>query len=354
MRRGELDIATMPLHEVADEYLEILAQLPEIDVEEAGEFLLVASLLVDLKVKRLEVEFGRRGSDANSDEPESPEIVPDDPAMQLTQALLRYQRVRDAAAELRDLGRAAAGRRPRQSPQHVPGSEPGLDLEDAHVGDLVLALRSLVERVDLRRVGDHVIEFDEVPMETLQSELIANLRRSTDQVMPLQTTFADRPAPWRVGMFCATLELVRTQVVMVRQANADDIIEVRLRPDEASAPDPSSQSELELLPPAPGRELEDLPQPREHHLGHVVLRGVAVVRKGREQREIEGGGRKSETRVRWSEHHRCFITLHHGGLHGPETFKCEARQGPVRRYSSGLGRSNARPLQEVRAGCWCR
>lgn len=252
VRRGELDIATMPLHEVADEYLEILAQLPEIDVEEAGEFLLVASLLVDLKVKRLEVEFGRRGSDANSDEPESPEIVPDDPAMQLTQALLRYQRVRDAAAELRDLGRAAAGRRPRQSPQHVPGSEPGLDLEDAHVGDLVLALRSLVERVDLRRVGDHVIEFDEVPMETLQSELIANLRRSPDQVMPLQTTFADRPAPWRVGMFCATLELVRTQVVMVRQANADDIIEVRLRPDEASAPDPSSQSELELLPPSSG------------------------------------------------------------------------------------------------------
>ena len=50
VRRGELDVSTMPLHEVADEYLEILAQLPEIDVEEAGEFLLVASLLVDLKV----------------------------------------------------------------------------------------------------------------------------------------------------------------------------------------------------------------------------------------------------------------------------------------------------------------
>ena len=51
VRRGELDVSTMPLHEVADEYLEILAQLPEIDVEEAGEFLLVASLLVDLKVR---------------------------------------------------------------------------------------------------------------------------------------------------------------------------------------------------------------------------------------------------------------------------------------------------------------
>ncbi|MEC7195611.1 MAG: ScpA family protein [Planctomycetota bacterium] len=250
VRRGELDVSTMPLHEVADEYLEILAQLPEIDVEEAGEFLLVASLLVDLKVKRLEAEFGRRSPEADADAPEMPEVVPDDPAMQLTQALLRYQRVRDAAAELRDLGRAAAGRRPRQAPPHTPGSEPGLDLEDAHVGDLVTALRALAERVDLRRVGDHVIEFDEVPMETLQSELIANLRRSPEQVMPLQTTFADRPAPWRVGMFCATLELVRTQVVMVRQSHADDIIEVRLRPDEASEPGQSSRTELELLPPS--------------------------------------------------------------------------------------------------------
>ena len=118
------------------------------------------------------------------------------------------------------------------------------------MGDLVTALRALAERVDLRRVGDHVIEFDEVPIETLQSELIANLRRSPEQVMPLQTTFADRPAPWRVGMFCATLELVRTQVVMVRQSHADDIIEVRLRPDEASEPGQSSQTELELLPPS--------------------------------------------------------------------------------------------------------
>ena len=72
------------------------------------------------------------------------------------------------------------------------------------MGDLVAALRALAERVDLRRVGDHVFEFDEVPIRTLQSELIANLRRSPEQVMPLQTTFADRPTPWRVGMFCAT------------------------------------------------------------------------------------------------------------------------------------------------------
>ncbi|MEL7073865.1 MAG: segregation/condensation protein A, partial [Planctomycetota bacterium] len=109
VRRGELDVSTMPLHEVADEYLEILAQLPEIDVEEAGEFLLVASLLVDLKIKRLEAEFGRRSPDVDAESSEVPEVVPDDPAMQLTQALLRYQRVRDAAAELRDLGRAAHG-----------------------------------------------------------------------------------------------------------------------------------------------------------------------------------------------------------------------------------------------------
>ena len=67
VRRGELDVSTMPLHEVADEYLEILAQLPEIDVEEAGEFLLVASLLVDLKVKRLEAEFGRRSPEADAE-----------------------------------------------------------------------------------------------------------------------------------------------------------------------------------------------------------------------------------------------------------------------------------------------
>ena len=34
--------------------------------------------------------------------------------------------------------------------------------------------------------------------------------------------------------------------------------------------------ELELLPPAPGRELEDLPQPREHHLGGGCVGGARL------------------------------------------------------------------------------
>jgi molecular chaperone DnaK len=61
------------------------------------------------------------------------------------------------------------------------------------------------------------------------------------------------------------------------------------------------------------------------------------------------GSRESKTRVRWSQHHGRLPALHHRRLHGPQTSQCQARQGAVRRYSSGPRGKNARPVQEVRA-----
>ena len=48
------------------------------------------------------------------------------------------------------------------------------------------------------------------------------------------------------------------------------------------------------------------------------------------------------------------LPVHHGRRDGPQTFKCQAGQGPVRRYSSRSRGKNAGPVQEVRAGCWGR
>ena len=68
-----------------------------------------------------------------------------------------------------------------------------------------MALRALAERVDLRRIGDHVIEFDEVPRNLavgVDCQLAACSRAGHATANDVRRS----PRPWRVGMFC-TLEL---------------------------------------------------------------------------------------------------------------------------------------------------
>src|SRR4030067_2178812 len=113
IKRNEVDIYDIPVAVITEQYLEYIDIMKEMNLEFAGEFLVMAATLVHIKSKMLL--------------PVDEEAVPYeeegiDPREELVRKLLEYQRYREAAKELSDrnlLGRDGFGRGGRIPLEHV-------------------------------------------------------------------------------------------------------------------------------------------------------------------------------------------------------------------------------------------
>jgi len=224
VRRAEVDIYDIPIAQIADEYLEVLRQCPSIDVEMAGEFLVMAASLIELKSRLLvppeEIdELEQEYSDIHGNE---------DPREDLIRQLLAFQRIR-TVSELLENKRIAMMQRFDASSKLLVADfeEPGhaLDIDDVHVIDLSDAYEHIASAIDFGRMGEHHVAFEDMPIELFQEDLIDRLSRSVDKSLSLNQTLIGLPLQERVGMFLATLELVRLRHVTVLQENScGDII----------------------------------------------------------------------------------------------------------------------------------
>ena len=156
-----------------------------------------------------------------------------DPRVELVQQLLAYQQFRTAAGAL-DRLRLESARR------YVAGSHGGgmipdtdenefsVEIEDAHVLDLVESFERIMQSVDISRLGDHRIEYDDTPISLHQADLVDRLAHSERRRMTMQQIFTGRSRGEMIGLFLALLELARQQQVAVRQEDGDADIEIEL------------------------------------------------------------------------------------------------------------------------------
>ena len=221
VRRAEVDIHDIPISEITDEYLGVLRQSASVDVEMAGEFLVMAATLIEIKSRSL-VPPEQALED---DQEHGKENQNEDPRGDLIRQLLSYQRFRTASELLEKRRNAFALRYKVQigiPKQPTPDNEPSLELDDVHFIDLSDAYEHIATAIDFTQLDGHHIAFDDVPIELCQEELIERLNRSPDRSLTLLSAFSGLPLAERIGMFLATLELVRMQKVTVHQ---DDTVE---------------------------------------------------------------------------------------------------------------------------------
>lgn len=215
VRRSEVDIQDIEIATVTDDYLAALNHASSIDIDLAGEFLVMAATLIEIKSRSLvPVEL--------QSEVEGDEIDVEggaDPREDLIRQLLAFQRIRTAGEGLDWQRQQYALRyRARVSVREVADSEePSLELEDVHILDLADAYEHIASAIDFARLGAHHIEIDDTPIELCQEDLLDRLKRSTDGTIALNSTFEGLKAAERVGMFLATLELVRVGTVTIFQ-----------------------------------------------------------------------------------------------------------------------------------------
>jgi segregation and condensation protein A len=220
IHRAELDITEISVARIADDYVRHLGTLTEIDVDDAGEFLVLAATLIEIKSRLVSPDPTSTDGETSLGEDGS-----DDPASlatDLVRQLLRYKSYRDAAdmlarrhAEWQDrFPAAAAGADLSGEP------EPALDLDDVAISDLFLAFQRILETVQFDRLGEHRVVDDDTPIELHAAGIISHLESAAGGIgapVPFRSIFLGKTRSEAVGMFIALLELVRQRRIRVQQ-----------------------------------------------------------------------------------------------------------------------------------------
>jgi segregation and condensation protein A len=236
IRRAEVSITDIPISQITDQYLAFLRQVDDIDIDVAGEFLVMAATLIEIKSRTL---APRKAGEAAADATEETGLDLTDPRYELVQQLLAYQKFRVASDELEQRRIAFVNRYPRKPARfdRNQSEDPNerepieIELEDAHVFDLSEAYERIMASIDFGKLGDHMVEMDDTPIALHQEDLIDRLSRAAEHKITLQDAFAGGTSGKRIGLFLATLELVRQRRVTVIQPEIESPIELVLNSD---------------------------------------------------------------------------------------------------------------------------
>ena len=206
IKKSEVEIADIPIATITDQYLALIEGVTELNLDNAGEYLVMAATLTFIKSRML-----LPGLPGDDDEPE------EDPRSELVQQLLEYQRYREAASHLqsrplltRDVF-AAPGERPTPAEAAEDDAPP---VRDATLGDLLEALRGVLERT--AKPKPHEIMR---PMRSV-AECVHLILSRFALAERVDFTELFEPGAGRgdvIVTFLALLELVRLKVVRARQ-----------------------------------------------------------------------------------------------------------------------------------------
>jgi segregation and condensation protein A len=197
VRKLELDVSEIALAAVTRQFLEHLAILEKIDVDAVGDFIEVASTLIEIKSRVVLPSEGEVNDEL------------EDPRQELVRRLLEYKRYRDAASMLEERGREWRERYPRMA-NDLPARELAPDLQpiqEVELWDLVSAFgRVLKEKHG--SAGPESIRYDETPIHLYMQQIDTRLRKERRVAF---SDFFDQAVHKSalVGMFLAMLELVR-------------------------------------------------------------------------------------------------------------------------------------------------
>jgi segregation and condensation protein A len=221
VKKDEVDIRDIPIARVAEQFKHYLEVLQLIDVEGAGDFLVMASTLMEIKSKLLLPR-----------PEESDEGAGDDPRLELVRQLLQYKRFKDAAAALEARAERQSYRLSRQ-PIPVPGN-PALPaalpaVRPVELWDLVSAFGRLMRETMALQPQEIVV--DQTPLHVVMDEVVRRLGR--EGRLSLAALFTPPRTRGRlVGLFLAVLELTRGKRVVPEQDGPYDDIWLSLTATE--------------------------------------------------------------------------------------------------------------------------
>ncbi len=211
IRRQNIDILDIPIAEITKQYVQYIELMKELQLELAGEYLLMAAMLAEIKSRML------------LPRPPSAEEEEEDPRAELVRRLQEYERFKKAALDLSDLPRMERDIFPASA--DAPEREVVRQMPDVTLKELLLAFHDVLKRAEMYSN----LRFEREPLSVRQrmSEILTHIDANAF------TAFADLfdAEEGRMGVavtFLAILELLRESLIEVVQAEEYSPLHVRV------------------------------------------------------------------------------------------------------------------------------
>ena len=233
IKRNEIDIEDIPIALITQQYLDTIDLMRELNLDLAGEFLVMAATLIHIKSKMLlprpETAAGVEGE------------AEEDPRDALVRRLLEHQKFKAAAGLLheREQLRAAQWQRPDERVAAIAGDdyEPELEVD---LFSLMNAFQAVLQR--LKQRPKVLLPPEQIPVEARIDQLLARL--SETDALGFEDLFADvNDRSGLIVTFLALLEMIRLKLVRVFQQGTFGPIRVYKRARPADAPHPIGDPE---------------------------------------------------------------------------------------------------------------
>lgn len=207
IRENKIDIYDIPISFITGRYLEYIEMMKELNLDIAGEFLVMAATLIHIKSRMLLPV-----------EEQTEEEQMEDPRLELVQRLLQYQAYRDAAwilKEKEDEAQNIVGRAPVEIGQEDAGVEPEATLFDVNLFDLINAFRKILDAAppEIRTITRQTLTIkDRMTHIISRLEDVSGIR--FEELFDGDYTRTDL-----IVTFLALLELLRTGIARAYQEN---------------------------------------------------------------------------------------------------------------------------------------
>ena len=211
IRKNEVDIYDIPIALIVEQYLAYLDLMRSLNLDVAGDFLVMAATLSHIKSQTLlpQEELALQGEEAGID-----------PRAELVRKLLEYQRFKEAAEELasrpllgREVFTRAADPGMIQEAAQAAGI-PAVAFMEVPIFELLAALKEVLDRSEGQ--GFHEVTLERISIMDRINEILGRLREvETISFEQLFTAVTDRGLI--ITTFLAVLELIRLKVIRVYQ-----------------------------------------------------------------------------------------------------------------------------------------
>jgi segregation and condensation protein A len=211
IRRQNLDILDIPIAEITRQYMKYIEVMRDLQLELAGEYMLMAATLAEVKSRML---LPRPQGEGSLDE--------EDPRAELVRRLQEYERFKRAAEDIEEL--------PRVDRDTFPASAELVErrvvriLPTVTLQEMLVALKDVMSRAEM--FAHHQVQRERLSVRQRMSDVLGALR--TQSFVEFTQLF--RPEEGRMGVtvtFSAILELLREGLIEIVQAEQFAPIHVR-------------------------------------------------------------------------------------------------------------------------------
>lgn len=204
IRRDKIDIHDIPIAPITRRYMEYLELMRQLNLDVAGEFMVMAATLIHIKSKML----------VPVDPTESSDEEQEDPREALVQRLLEFQRYKEAAGVLHQQAQIRAATWTRPDTVLPRFDDAGEEMVEAGLFDLIAAFKEMLDR--RKALLAHEVESEGKSIEQAMDELVA-LVREGESLEFLELFARAETKGDMIVTFLALLELIRLKRVKVYQ-----------------------------------------------------------------------------------------------------------------------------------------